>query len=92
MKCFVFAIGGLPDPIFQRRHAKKVADFLTNLDGFVGIHILDRWLTMICFETYNDAVRARNKIKAEGNSVADHIMNAEISDDKQNLTVLDPAD
>ena len=65
---------------------------MNSLDGMLGIHLVDRYHTLLAFETLNQAKIARNRIKAEGNPVGDHIMNAEISEDRQMITVKGPVE
>ena len=91
-KCFGFAVGGMPDPVFHPRQAKKVAEFLKKQDGFIGLHLYDRWHTLLFFETLNSAKIARNRLKAEGNQTGSNIMNVELSDDGMNATVKDVAE
>ena len=91
-ECYAFGIGGMPNPILHPRQAKQVSDFLNSLDGMLGIHLVDRYHTLLAFETLNQAKIARNRIKAEGNPVGDHIMNAEISEDRQMITVKGPVE
>lgn len=91
-ECYVFGIGGLPDPLLHPIQAKKVSDFLKKLDGLAGLHLADRYHTLLAFETLNQAKIARNKIKAEGNPVGNHIMTAEISEDRQTITVKGPVE
>ena len=91
-ECYAFGIGGMPNPILHPRQAKQVSDFLNSLDGMLGIHLVDRYHTLLAFETLNQAKIARNRIKAEGNPVGDHIMTAEISEDRQTITVKEPVE
>lgn len=91
-ECYAFSIGGLPNLILHPKQARQVSDFLNSLDGILGIHMVDRYHTLLAFETLNQAKIARNRIKAEGNPVGDHIMNAEISEDRQMITVKGPVE
>ena len=91
-KCFAFAIGGMSDPFMHPIQAKKVKDFLKELDGLLGIHLFDRYHTFLVFDTLNNAKVARNRFRAEGNQTGSNIMNAELSDDKQTLNIIDKAD
>lgn len=92
IKCYVFAIGGLPNPLLHPKQARRVSNFLNQLGGLMGLHVYDKYHTLLAFETYNQAVIARNRVRAEGNTVANHIMHAEMSEDKQTLKVLGPAE
>lgn len=92
MKCYAFAIGGLPDPLLHPIQARKVRDFIVSLEGLAGMHLYDRYHTLLAFETMNQAKRARNRIRDAGNPVGNHIMNTEISEDRKMMTVLGPAD
>lgn len=63
----VWAFGTGPIPKFFLRWSKykRLADFLKTTDGFVGVHVHDRG-TLLLYETENEAIRARNLMKAEG--------------------------
>lgn len=90
-ECFAFAIGGLPNPILHPKQADAMSKFLKGLDGFIGMHLYDRYHTFLVFDTLNHAKVARNRFTATGNRAGNHIMAATISDDQQTLTIGEPA-
>lgn len=93
IKCYVFAVGGLPDPILHPKQARKVMEFFQGLKGLTGIHLYDRYHTLLVFETLNQAKIARSRIYYEkGNAVGKNILEAELTDDKQHLTVMKKAE
>ncbi len=89
---FAMAIPNLPDPVFHRRAAKRVAKFLKALDGLVAITPHYPQGTLLFFETLNAAKVARNRFEAEGNACSAHIMHAEIGDDMKSVMITDVAD
>ena len=92
---YTITTGALPDPIFHRKQAKKVAEFFKGLDGLYGIspvpHPKGGTATLIAFDTLNNAKAARNLLRHEGNSVGKYIMKARV-EKNGGLTVLGPAE
>lgn len=61
----VFALGaGRIAPMIGKIKAqKKAMKFICGLDGFIGIHPVDTWHTLLIFDTLNHAKAARNILK-----------------------------
>ena len=91
-ECYAFGIGGLPNPMLHPKQARQVSDFLNSLDGILGIHMVDKYHTLLAFDTLNQAKIARNKIASEGNFTGNNIMHAELSDDSKKITVKGPVE
>ena len=94
---YTFAIPNLPVPtlfnrIFHRRELKAAADMLKELDGLIGITVSYPKGTLLHFETLNQAIIARNRITAMGNSCGVHIMESELDDETGAATILKPAE
>lgn len=64
----VFALGtGRMIPMLGKMKAmKKAIEFIKAQDGFIGVHPIDLWHTLIIFDTLNNAKGARNNMKAKG--------------------------
>lgn len=72
---YTVAIGEI-DPFLVGRRAKQQNDalnYIQNLEGFVGFHPVPGRGTLCLFREKNQAVRARNLIKAEGCPVGDNV-------------------
>lgn len=81
MKAYTVAIPNLP--LFPSRRVKKFMNYITTLDGFIGVHPHYPKGTLILFRTKNEAIRGRNLIEAyEGykSGVGDNICEVEIED------------
>lgn len=95
MKVYTFSIGILP--IWNIKEMKKIAEVLKSLDGFIGVHNLHdfenkRHATILIFDSYNNAIGGRNTFKFYGNDVGEYILDGELSDDKQTLTIGKPVE
>lgn len=64
----VFAIGaGRIAPKFgMKKQQKAAADLITSLDGFIGIHPISLWKTLLIFDTLNHAKAGMNIMKENG--------------------------
>lgn len=62
----------LPKYLIFNKNAKKLVELMKNREGLVGVHQHERG-TLWLFETENQAIRARNLIKAEGFGVSKQI-------------------
>lgn len=91
MKCYVFAVGNIPDPFTYAALAQGFVDFLNSLKGLVGVHPHYPQGTLLAFDTLENAEYARNQVIESGNQAAHYIMNAEVSADGLTLTVNGPA-
>lgn len=72
----VFSVGsGRIVPKFgMRKKMKQAFDFIKNLDGFVGIHPVDLWHTLIVFDTRSNAICGRNLMLHKGIPVGDYVV------------------
>ncbi len=62
-----FALGGgriLPLP-FRKKGFKKALEIIKKQQGFLGIHPVDLWHTLLIFDTLNNAKMARNVFKSQ---------------------------
>lgn len=64
----VFAIGaGRIYPMFGKKKAMKQAfEFISNLDGFIGVHPIELWKTLLIFDSLNHAKSGRNQMIEKG--------------------------
>lgn len=64
----VFAIGaGRIAPKLGMKKAQMAAmDFINGLDGFIGVHPVSLWRTLLIFDTLNNAKAGLNQMKAKG--------------------------
>lgn len=67
----VFAIGaGRIAPKFGYMKAQEeAAKYISSLDGFIGIHPISLWKTLLIFDSLNHAKAGLNQMKAKGISV-----------------------
>lgn len=61
----VFALGaGRITPKFGMIKAqKKAMELIGKQKGFIGVHAVDLWHTLLLYETLNDAKGAKNELK-----------------------------
>lgn len=61
----IYALGaGRIIPKFGKAKAqKKAMKFIEKQKGFVGVHLVDLWHTLLLYETLNDAKGAKNELK-----------------------------
>lgn len=45
---------------------KKTFKYIKEMDGFIGVHPIDIWHTLLVFDTLNHAKGARNDLKGKG--------------------------
>lgn len=64
----VFAIGaGRIAPMIGKRKAMEAGfKAVKECDGFIGVHPVDLWHTLLVFDTLNNAKAARNILKSKG--------------------------
>lgn len=48
----------------KQKIIEEALEFIKKLDGFLGIHPLDVWHTILIFDTLNNAKMAKNQLKA----------------------------
>lgn len=50
----------------KRKAQKKAMEIITKQEGFIGIHPVDLWHTVLIYDTQNNAVMAKNELKCLG--------------------------
>ena len=90
---YVFAVGGMPDPIpHPRRATQTVAWMKANLDGLITIVPVDRHKTFLAFPSLNEAKVARNRFNATGNDAGRDVYLAELDEKQSRIEILHPAE
>lgn len=65
MEKYIYSVAtGKVDP--TRPDSVKAMAYITSLDGFYGLNFAEKGGALWFFETKQQAIRARNKIEAEG--------------------------
>ena len=64
----VFAIGAgrIFPKLGMMKAQKKAMKVIQKQDGFVGIHLIDLWHTLLIYDTLNHAKSARNVLISKG--------------------------
>lgn len=88
MKVYTFAIG-IIDPVRNRKAADRAVKFIKTLPGFTAIHP-DIEYTLLCFDTLDNAIRARARYTETGNQAGRYILEAQIEKEKGLLKVEKP--
>ena len=88
MTVYLFAIG-IIDPIRNRKAANRAVKFIKTLPGLVAIHPNPEY-TLICFDTLDNAIRARARYTETGNQAGRYILEAQIEKEKGLLKVEKP--
>lgn len=57
-----------------RKGMEEAIKYIKKLDGFVGVHPVDLWHTLLLFDTENNAKGARNLLKAKDIQCANYIV------------------
>lgn len=73
VSAWTVATGMLPVPPFIPKKSKQAIEFITKLDGFLGIYPLGGNGTLWLFESLNKAKVAKNKMDAKGIKTGDNI-------------------
>lgn len=90
---YVFAVGGMPDPILHpRRATRTIAWMKANLDGLITIVPVDRHKTFLAFPSYIMAMVARNRFIVTGNDAGRDVYLAELDEEKSRIEILHPAE
>ena len=63
--CFALGTGRIFPKLGMMKKQEEAMNFIKTLDGFIGIHPLDLWRTLLIFDTLNNAKAARNELKAK---------------------------
>lgn len=64
----VFAIGAgriLPK-LGAVKRMQEAINYIKTLSGFIGIYSVDKWHTLLIFDSLNHAKQGKNKMKAKG--------------------------
>ena len=76
----VFTVGCgrmIPLPTDRRKMRKameEALEYIKKLEGFVGIHPVDIWHTLLLFDTLNNAKGGRNMLRFKGVQCGDNIV------------------
>ncbi len=76
----VFTVGCgriIPIPTDARKLRKgmeEALEYIKKLDGFIGVHLVDLWHTLLLFDTENNAKGARNLLRAKDVQCANYIV------------------
>lgn len=57
-----------------RKGMEKAIEFIKKQEGFLGVHPVDLWRTLLLFDSVNNAKRCRNLLEAEGVQCANYIV------------------
>lgn len=77
-KAYTVAIGNIP--LFPRKETRQAVEYIKTLKGFIGVHPVYPRGTLCLFETKNDAIGARNLMRAKGIHCGDNICEVFIPD------------
>ena len=63
----VFAVGAgrIAPMLGKMKQQKQAFKFIRSLDGFLGVHPIDMWHTMLIFDTLNNAKGGRNLMRTK---------------------------
>lgn len=61
--CFALGAGRVIPKLGWKKRISEALDYIKSLDGFIGIHPVDLWHTLLIFDTLNNAKAARNQLK-----------------------------
>lgn len=89
MTVYLFAIG-IIDPVRNRKAADRAIKFIKTLPGFTAIHP-DIEYTLLCFDTLDNAIRARARYTETGNQAGRYILEAEMEQKEGLLKIRKPA-
>jgi hypothetical protein len=64
--CFGFGSGRILPMVGKRKAMAEAMEYIKSLDGFLGVHPIDTWYTILIFDTLNNAKGGRNMIKSKG--------------------------
>lgn len=64
--CFGLGSGRVAPIIGKRKEQKKAMDVISKQEGFLGIHPVDLWHTLLVYDTQNNALMAKNELKSLG--------------------------
>ena len=76
----VFTVGCgriIPIPTDARKLRKgmeEALEYIKKLDGFIGVHPVDLWHTLLLFDTENNAKCARNLLRSKDVQCANYIV------------------
>lgn len=56
-----------------RKAMEEAIEYIKTLDGFVGVHPVDLWHTILLFDSENNAKGGRNLLRSKGIQCANYI-------------------
>lgn len=57
-----------------RKAMEEAIEYIKTLDGFVGVHPVDLWHTLLLFDSENNAKGGRNLLRSKGIQCANYIV------------------
>lgn len=63
---FTVGCGRIAPKIGMMKKQKQAAKFIASLKGFIGVHPVDLWHTLVIFDTLNNAKGGKNMMTAKG--------------------------
>ena len=57
-----------------RKEMEEALEYIKKLDGFVGVHPVDLWHTLLLFDSFNNAKGGRNLLRFKGIECATYIV------------------
>lgn len=64
--CFGLGAGRIAPMIGKRKEQKKAMEIINKQEGFIGVHPVDLWHTLLVYDTPNNALMAKNELKNLG--------------------------
>lgn len=58
----------------MRKAMKEALEYIKKLEGFVGVHPVDLWHTLLLFDSLNNAKGGRNMLRFKGVQCGDNIV------------------
>lgn len=64
--CFALGTERIFPKLGMKKKQEEALEYIKKLDGFIGVHPIDLWRTLLIFDTLNNAKAARNSLNAKG--------------------------
>ena len=64
--CFALGAGRIAPKLGMRKQQQAAIDLIKSLDGFLGVHPVSLWKTLLIFDTLNHAKAGMNVLKEKG--------------------------
>ena len=75
---FTFGCGRIMPLVTDKKKIRKgieeALEYIKKLEGFIGVHPVDLWHTLLIFDTENNAKGARNLLRAKDVQCANYIV------------------